>query len=55
MIYVPTKEIKKTVVGQRTLYTSDTMNKSNLDRSSRSVIDGYVTKFELSDLNLQAL
>ena len=55
MIYVPVKEIKKTVVGQKTLYTNDTMNKSNLDRSSRSVIDEYVTKFELSNLNLEAL
>ena len=55
MIYVPVKEIKKTVVGQKTLYTNDTMNKSNLDRSSRSVIDEYVSKFELSEMNLEAL
>ena len=31
------------------------INKSNLDRSSRSVIDGYRAKFQLSNLNLQAL
>ena len=56
MIYVPSKKIKQTVVGQRDISTTEGgMNKSNLDRSSRSVIDGYVQKFELAEQNLNAL
>ena len=54
MIYVPSNEIKKTVVGQKTLYVKDAMNKSNLDRSSRSVINGYKAKFDLAELDLEA-
>ena len=54
MIYVPSNEIKKTVVGQKTLYIKDAMNKSNLDRSSRSVIDGYKSKFDLVQIDLEA-
>ena len=55
MIYVPSKKIRKTVVEQRDLTTIDPMNKSALDRSSRSVIDEYVTKFQLSEMNLQKI
>ena len=54
MIYVPSNEIKKTVVGQKTLYIKDAMNKSNLDRSSRSVIDAYKSKFDLVEIDLEA-
>src|SRR5574344_1936194 len=54
MIYVPSNDLKKTVVGQKTLYIKDAMNKSNLDRSSRSVIDGYKSKFDLVQIDLEA-
>ena len=54
MIYVPSNDIKKTVVGQKTLYVKDAMNKSNLDRSSRSVIDEYKSKFDLVEIDLEA-
>ena len=54
MIYVPSNDIKKTVVGQKTLYIKEAMNKSNLDRSSRSVIDEYKSKFDLAEINLEA-
>ena len=54
MIYVPSNDIKKTVVGQKTLYVKDAMNKSNLDRSSRSVIDAYKSKFDLVEIDLEA-
>ena len=52
MIYVSSSDIKKTVVGQKTLYVKDTMNKSDLDRSSRSVIDAYKAKFDLAENEL---
>ena len=52
MIYVPSSDIKKIVVGQKTLYVKDTMNKSDLDRSSRSVIDAYKAKFDLAENEL---
>ena len=55
MIYVPSNDIKKTVVGQKTLYVKDAMNKSNLDRSSRSVIDEYKSKFDLVEIDLESL
>lgn len=54
MIYVPSNSIKKTVVGQKTLYVKEAMNKSNLDRSSRSVIDAYKVKFDLVQIDLEA-
>ena len=54
MIYVPSNDIKKTVVGQKTLYVKEAMNKSNLDRSSRSVIDAYKVKFDLAQIDLDA-
>ena len=52
MIYVPSNDIKNTVAGQKMLYVKDTMNKSDLDRSSRSVIDAYKAKFDLAENEL---
>ena len=54
MIYVPSSDIKNTAAGQKTLYVKETMDKSNLDRSSRSVIDAYKLEFYNIQIGLDA-